>query len=114
MLEAKDELARREKLARAAMKSSLRTEAGEFGATLFATHHLEELDAAYWQERVGTAKPDPEQIIEILSLQSDCDDELDEDDLDSLDFCLPGEVSQYLLCVTFDEDGEVEDISMES
>ena len=42
------EIQRREKLALDAIKNSFGTEDGEFGATMFATHHIEELKSAYW------------------------------------------------------------------
>lgn len=38
----------------------------------------------------------------------------DDDGLDTLDFALPGDVSSYILSVAFDENGEVDEISMES
>ncbi len=31
-----------------------------------------------------------------------------------LDFTLPGDATDYVVCVSFGEDGEIEDISMES
>jgi hypothetical protein len=113
-----DEIARREKIALDAIKRSLGTDAGEFGATLFASHHLAEIDESYWQEHLRTAKPNPAQVLGILCLRShwgeDDDDGIDMDGIDTFDFCLPGDVSNYVLSVRFDEEGEVEDISMES
>ncbi|QDU83512.1 hypothetical protein Pla163_06110 [Planctomycetes bacterium Pla163] len=107
-----DETARRERIARDAILSSLGQESGEYGATLFATHHLAELDEAYWQEHAQAGSPEPRRVLEILELKSSADDE--EEGLDQLDFGLPGGVSDYVLCVSFDEEGEVDDISMES
>jgi hypothetical protein len=109
----RDEIARREKIALDAIKRSLGTDAGEFGATLFASHHLDELDEAYWQRHLSTPKPEPAQVLDILCSQSHWAED-DDDGLDTFDFCLPGNVSNYLLSVQFDEDGVVEDISMES
>ena len=94
-----------------AIKAAYGTADDEFGATLFVSHHLEELAASYWEKHFQAAKPAPEQILDVLVLQSDFDEE---EDLDSLDFTLPGEVTDYVLCVSFDEDGAVEAISMES
>ena len=34
--------------------------------------------------------------------------------MDTFDFTLPDEVTNYVICVRYDDDGEVEDISMES
>ena len=107
------ELSRRTKIALEAIKRSLGTEAGEYGATLFAAHHLDELDQSYWQAHLKTDRPAPVQVIELLCLQSHSSDD-DDDDLDTLDFALPGDVSNYILSVSFDENGEIDEISMES
>lgn len=95
------------------IRRSLGTEAGEHGATLFAAHHLEELAPSYWQNHLETDKPAPAQVIELLALQSHRSAD-DDDGLDTLDFALPGDVSTYVLSVRFDENGEVDEISMES
>ncbi len=108
------EIGRREKVALAAIKQSLNTEAGEFGASLFASHHLEELDGAYWKEHLDTPRPEPAGVLSLLCLQSHWSDDDDENGIDIFDFCLPGDVSNYLLSVRFDENGEVEKIAMES
>jgi len=105
------ELARRTQLAFEAIQRSLDTEAGEEGATLFASHHLEELDRAYWQTHLGSASATSAQVLGLLQLQSHWGGD---DELSTLDFALPGDVSQYVLSVRFDEAGEVADISMES
>jgi hypothetical protein len=107
------ELVRREKLALEAIKHSLNSETGEFGATLFASHHIEELDSSYWQTHVKVDVPQPAQVIELLRLRSHWSDD-DEDGIDTLDFGLPGDASDYLLSVQFDESGAIDDISMES
>jgi len=52
-------------------------------------------------------------VIELLCLQSHRSDD-DDDGLDTLDFALPGDVSNYVLSVGFDENGEIDEISMES
>jgi hypothetical protein len=52
-------------------------------------------------------------VLGLLRLQSHRGDE-DDDGLDTLDFSLPGDVSNYVLCVRFDEDGEIDEISMKS
>lgn len=80
---------------------------------MFTSHHLDELDAAYWKKHAGTAKPTPKQIVDLLELRSHWGSE-DEDGLEVFDFTLPGDASQYVLAVRFDEDGEVLDVDMES
>ncbi|MEM9701031.1 MAG: hypothetical protein AAF907_01150 [Planctomycetota bacterium] len=96
---------------------------GEYAATvrLFATHHLRELDAAYWERRLGTPAPDPAAVIGLLepAAEEEEDDEEPEDDSlepggSLIDFTLPGGVTQYVLCVRFDSEGRVTDIAMES
>jgi hypothetical protein len=52
-------------------------------------------------------------VLGLLRLQSHRGDD-DEDGLDTLDFSLPGDVSNYVLCVRFNENGELGEISMES
>ncbi len=111
------ELARREKLALEGIKRSLGSEAGEFGATLFASYHIEELDRSHWQTHINTDAPQPAQVLGLLSLQShwsDEDEDEDEDGIDILEFGLPGDVSNYLLNVRFNESGDIDEISMES
>ena len=109
----KVESSRRTRIALATIKPSLGTEAGEYGATLFATHHLDELDQSNWRTHLKIDKPAPAQVIELLCLQSPRSDD-DDDGLDTLDFALPGDVSNCVLSVRFDENGEIDEISMES
>src|SRR6185369_9845326 len=96
------ELTRRTQLALEAIKRSFNTQQGESDATLFATHHLEELDESYWQTQLKIDKPVPAQVLGLLCLQSHRSDD-DDDGLDILDFSLPGDVTSYVLCVRFDE-----------
>lgn len=106
-----DSIQKRTEIARSAIKAAYGTEDDEYGATLFVSHHLDELEPAYWQQQFHTTTPEPNRILDALILRS----EFEEDDsIDSLDFTLPGDVTNYVLCVTFDDDGEVDDISMES
>lgn len=112
----RDELQRREQVALEAIKKSLGTEAGEFSATLFASHHLEQLDSTYWQTHLGVDRPEPSQVLDLLRLVPHWSDEEDGDidGIDTLDFALPEDVSNYVLCVIFDDDGDVDEILMES
>lgn len=107
------EIAKREKAALAAIRSAFGTEEDEFGATMFASHHLEEIEASYWQTHLGTDKPEPVHVLDILSLRSHWGDD-DDDGIDVFDFTLPGEVTDYVISVRFDDDGEINEISMEN
>ena len=77
---------------------------------LFASHHQNELSAEYWKDRLGTTAPSRDDVLRILeSVDSSIDDE-EEEELDegvSIDFTLPGNVTQYVLCVRFDLAGRV-------
>ena len=108
-----DEIKRREMSALAAIRDAFGTEADEYGGTLFVSHHLEELDATYWQSNLAATAPEPEQVLGLLELKSHWGDE-DEDGIDVFDFTLPGKVTNYVLSVRFDETGAIEEISMES
>ena len=106
-----NEIKRREVTARAAIKKAFGTPDDEFGATMFVSHHLEELDTAYWQKHFSTERPDSQRILEALVLRSHWGGD---DEIDTFDFTLPDEVTQYVISVAFDEDGGVSDITMES
>lgn len=108
----KSEIRKRTKTAHDAIKAAYGTPSDEQGATLFVSHHLEEIPGDYWEEHFRTATPTPAQILDGLVLRSEFDD--DDDDFSSFDFTLPGDVTNYVICVTINDDGEVEDISMES
>ncbi len=104
------EVDKRAKLALDAIRKVYGTEAGEFSTTLFVSHHLEELSTDYWQEHAGTDNPDPAAVLGLLELKSNWG----ESDMENFDFSLPGDVTDYMLSVRFDETGEIEEISMES
>ena len=88
--------------------SAYGTKADEFGVTLFIVHHLEELNSEYWKKRIGKESPVPEEILSILELREAWDDGT------TFDFTLPEDVTNYVVSVSFDESGEIEDITMES
>lgn len=90
------------------IKKSSGTEQGEYGIDEFVSHHLEELPQNYWEKHLGTSKPSHEQVIDLLVLRSKWEDE------EVYDFTLPEEVTDYVVSVSFDEDGEIDDIVMES
>ena len=98
--------------ARAKLLEMLGTDDGEFGPTVFVSHHKEELSADYWASAFGNADPLPDEIIRGLVMVDSWSSE-DDDNIDTFDFSLPGEVTNYLLSVRFDGD-EIADVSMES
>ncbi len=108
-----EELERRKNAAIIAIKNAFDTEEDEYGATLFVSHHLEELEEDYWQANLGNPSPEPRQVLDILVLESHWGDE-NSNGMDTLDFTLPGEITNYLISVSFDGAGEVEEITMES
>ena len=105
-------LKRLERRARRAIRRSYGKARGEYGATLFVEHHLEELDDACWMKHLGRAQPTPRSNLGMLVLRPPEDD--DEDDLEILDFTLPDDATNYVLSVEFNPWGWVSEISMES
>lgn len=105
------ETARREAAAREAIKNGFNMEDEESGSAMFVAFHLEELDGAYWQQHAGTARPDPSAVLDLLVLREHWGGE---DELQHFDFTLPGEVTDYVISVRFNDAGKVAEISMES
>jgi type II secretory pathway pseudopilin PulG len=110
---AKDEIERRRNVALNAIRQAFDTAADQHGATLFVSHHLEELGQDYWQKHCGTARPDSKQVLDILTLRSHWGDD-DDDGIDTFDFSLPDNVTNYVISVSFDDNGDVTGITMES
>jgi hypothetical protein len=113
MTATRDEIERRENSARDAIKRAFGTKEDEFGATLFVSHHLDEIEESYWQKHLGTSNPEPSRVLDILELRSHWGDEED-DGIDTFDFTLPESITQYVISVRFGEMGQVEQITMES
>lgn len=110
-----DELAKLEAAARAHIKAVYGTPGDEYGVTLFVSHHLNEIEASYWLGHAGTATPEPHQVLDLLEFKPSCDEEEDEEEEATvLDFTLPGDVTNYLVCVEFDEAGNIVRVAMES
>ena len=101
---------KRKKQAMAAIKKALGTEEGEESVDLFISHHLEELPPSYWKKRCGTSSPKPKAVLALLKFHSSWG----EGDVENFDFSLPGDVSDYVISVHFDEEGAIDEISMES
>lgn len=97
-----------EKKALQGIKDSSGTEVGEYGIDEFVFHHLEELPHSYWEKHLGTCKPSAGQVMDLLVLQSKWEDE------EVYDFTLPDDVTDYIISVSFDENGTIESIVMES
>ena len=91
-----------------AIKASYKTDKGEYGIDLFISHHLKELSDDDWILALGKTNPSPQEILNSLTLPEPSEDGL------MYDFTLPNDVTDYILCVSFGEDGTIEDISMES
>ena len=106
-----DEIKRRETEARAAIKKAFGTADDETGVTLFVSHHLEELDVSYWKQQFSTETPKPQLILDSLVLRSHWGGD---DEIDTFDFTLPENATDYVISVSFDEAGDVSGITMES
>ncbi len=105
------ELTRRENAARQAIKNGFDMEDEESGVAMFVAFHLEELPSDYWQAQLKTARPDPSTVLDILELQGHWGED---DEMEYLDFTLPGKVTDYVISVHFDGKGKIVEISMES
>jgi hypothetical protein len=108
-----DEIERRKNIALAAIRSALAKEEDDYGAKLFVSHHLDEIEETYWQKHLGAARPEPSRVLDILELQSHWSVEED-DGIETFDFTLPEDVTNYVISVHFNESGQVEEITMES
>jgi hypothetical protein len=100
----------REKLALDAIKKVFGTEAGEDSVNLFVEHHLAELPQNYWVQHLGSESPEASAVINLLELNSSWGD----GEIENFDFTLPGDVTDYMVSVHFDESGNIDEISMES
>ncbi|MDT9001762.1 DUF2004 domain-containing protein [Paucibacter sp. APW11] len=97
-------------LALDAIKSAFGTDAGADSVDLFIEHHLDELPNSYWVEHLSSGDPQPSAVLGLLVLR----DSWGEDDAENFDFTLPGDVTDYVLSVHFDESGQIDGIAMES
>lgn len=84
------------------------TEQGEYSIDVFVSHHIGELPRTYWEKHLGTETPTSAQVIDLLALHSKWDGKK------VYDFTLPDEVTDYVVSVSFDDEGNIEDIKMES
>jgi len=109
----KKDIQRHTEAALLAIKQAISSSDEDSSVKLFVSHHLQELDAAYWTKHAGKPRPCPKEVLELLQLRSHWGED-DEDGIDTFDFTLPGDVTQYVIAVRFDADGEVKEIEMES
>ena len=105
-----DEVAKRTTAAKAAIQKAIDDEES---VGLFVSHHLSELKPAYWKKRTGTPKPTPQQVVDLLELRSHWGEDGD-GGLDRFDFTLLGDVTDYVLSVSFNKKGRVEGVELES
>lgn len=91
-------------------RKALHGEIAQESVQLFADHHREELRPQYWIEHTGCENPTNEQIVQTLMLRGSWGF----NDSEFFDYALPDDASPYVLCVHFDEDGNVDEVSMES
>jgi hypothetical protein len=105
------EIKRRETAARAAFKHGFNPFDERSEVALFISHHLEEIESVYWEKHFSVAKPDPRLILDSLVLRSHWGGN---DGQQIFDFTLPEDVTNYVISVSFNNKGEVADISMES
>lgn len=110
----KTKIEQRTELGLKAIQSQYGTDDGEFSATLFISHHLEEIEETYWKDTYGSKNPDPLTILKSLILIDHWNSNDNGNGSDTFDFGLAGNISNYLLSVRFNENGEVDEISMES
>ena len=104
------EFERRKMLALVAIRQAHGTEDGADSVDFFVAHHLEDLPKGYWQEQLATATPDVAAVIGLLVFRSSWG----KNDLETFDFTLPGDVTNYVVSVHFDEAGEIDSLDMES
>ena len=95
-----NEIENREKAGIAAIRSAFGTDEDESGATLFVEHHLEEIEGEYWQKHLGATNPEPINVLDILVLRSHWGGD---DEIETFDFTLPEDVTDYVISVRFDE-----------
>lgn len=113
MTASREEIERRRNSAINAIRRAHGTLTRGQGATLFVSHHLNELDEEFWLKHCGVACPDAKQVLDILVLKSHWSEE-DDDGIETFDFTLPGDVTDYVISVEFDGHGDVSRLSMES
>ncbi|MEM7241600.1 MAG: DUF2004 domain-containing protein [Pseudomonadota bacterium] len=85
---------------------------GEYGPNLFVEHHLDALDAEDWEKAIGVPSPTEKEILESLILINSWSQD-DDETIDTFDFGLPNDISDYVISVVFNGD-QITEIVMES
>ena len=117
---AKGETEKRMVEAKVALVNNLALPNDESSVRSYIEHHLVEVDDEYWVTVFGESKPSISVVASKMVIHPFWYEEaLDgEADLDRVDFTLPDNeddaVTNYLLCVEYSEEGQLEGISMES
>ena len=104
------EVEKRKARALDAIKKVFGTDEGKENVNLFVEHHLEEFPQSYWLQHLGASAPEPKAVIGLLQFRSSWGD----NDIEYFDFTLPGEVTDYIVSVHFDDSGNIDGIEMES
>ena len=107
----KNEESARIERCRQAIRDVFGTPDDEVGATLFVNHHLDELDASYWSANLGETAPTSAAVIDAL-VPSPLRYEEGSAGY-SVDFSLPGKVTNYMVSVRVDAHDTAE-VTMES
>jgi hypothetical protein len=105
----KDNLDQRKKIAMSTIIKSCNKD----DIALFISHHIEELNEEYWEKHCGIPKPKAENVVEIIEFKTNWGEE-NSDNMDTLDFSLPDDITDYVISVRFSKNGKIESISMES
>lgn len=102
--------------AHVALLSDLKSAGDDNEVKEYIEHHLDELEKGYWSEVCGSSNPSVCEVAIKLTVQPFWLEEAlqGESDLDRVDFTLPRDVTDYVLCVEYSEDGEFQNISMQS
>ncbi len=105
-----DNLKLRQKRASEELKKIFNTEKGVDNINVFIEHHKKEISTDYWKEHLKTSNPTSLEILNYIEFKT----AWGENDIEYLDFTLPDDVTQYVLSVHFNTDGDIDYISMES
>ena len=102
--------------ANAALIEDLKLPGDESDVREYIEHHLEEVESEYWTKQFGESKPAIDMVASRLVVKPFWMEEAleGEADLDRVDFTLPGDITDYVLCVEYAEDGKSYEITMES
>lgn len=106
-----------DRAARAAILADAEADDDDAAALLYLTHHHDVLPPEDYQRLFGVAAPDlvnPEPLLSRLVLVRVGLYPEQEDSRILLDYSIDPDTTQYLLCVSFDSDGEAVAVDLES